>query len=181
MRRSAGRQSFERAHVDADQLVGRKAHEISERAVNAQNVVLLIVHHNEVADRVEDLQPVPVGLLHPGKQTGIFQSDAGVTGDGPQQLVIFSARRAAAIGQTQDANEFSRGTCEPDQSAIRPPEVAKRVPAPKCRAGAKEISDGYLGSAVADGLIKAAEQSFILDFSMRRTSVPFHSPRSGKD
>src|ERR1039458_6221404 len=62
-RRSAGRKRFERPHVDADQLVGSDTDEISQGAIDAENIVLLVVDHDEVADGIEDFQPVAVGLV----------------------------------------------------------------------------------------------------------------------
>jgi hypothetical protein len=78
VRRSAGGKGFERPHVDADQLVGSDADEIGQRAIDAENVVLLVVDHDEVADGIEDFQPVAVGLLHASEQAGILERDAGM-------------------------------------------------------------------------------------------------------
>ena len=69
-RRRAGGKSFERPHVDADQLFGRDADEIGQGAIDAENIVLLVVDHDEVADGIEDFQPVAVGLVHAGEQDG---------------------------------------------------------------------------------------------------------------
>ena len=105
---SAGSKGVQGAHVDADQVVGSYADEIGERAVDAKNVVLLVVDDDEVADGVEDFQPVAVGLLHTGKEAGILESDTGVTGDRSQQLPIFDAGRSATVGETKNTDKFSR-------------------------------------------------------------------------
>ena len=63
-----------------------------QRAIHAQNIVLFVMHHDEVADGIEDFQPVPVGLLHAGKQAGILERDAGMAGNRAQQLLIFRGR-----------------------------------------------------------------------------------------
>ena len=84
VRRSCSREGVERPHVDADQLVGGDADEIGQGAIDAENVVLLIVDHDEVADGIEDFQPVAVGLLHASEQARILESDAGMAGDGTQ-------------------------------------------------------------------------------------------------
>src|SRR5271155_2255972 len=109
VRRSTSRKRFERPHVDANQLLGVDAHEVGQGAIDAKNIVLLVVDHYEVTDRVEDFQPMAVGLLHAGKKTGVLESDAGVAGDGAQQLLIFAARRSAPVGETKNADLFPRG------------------------------------------------------------------------
>ena len=108
VRRSAGGKGFERPHVDADQLVGSDADKIGQRAIDAENVVLLVVDHDEIADGIEDFQPVAVGLLHAREQAGILERDAGMAGDGAQQLVIFDGGRGAAVGETENADKFAR-------------------------------------------------------------------------
>ncbi len=110
VRRGAGGKRFQRPHVDADQLVGSDPDKICQRAIDAQHVVLLVMDHDEIADGIEHIQPVPVRLLHAGKQSGILQSDAGVAGDGAQQLLILEAGRGAAVGETKHTDEFSRRT-----------------------------------------------------------------------
>ncbi len=120
MRRSRGGQRVERPHVDADQLLGGDADEIGQRAIDAQNVVLLVVHHDEVADGIEDFQPMAVGLLHAGKQAGIFQRDAGMAGDGAQQLAVGHGGRSAAVGEAQHAGQFARRARQTHQRAIAP-------------------------------------------------------------
>jgi len=107
-RRRAGGKSFERPHVDADQLFGRDADEVSQGAIDAENIVLLVMDHDEVADGIEDFQPVAVGLVHAGKQEGVLESDAGMAGDGAQQLAIFDGGRGATVGETENADEFAR-------------------------------------------------------------------------
>ena len=107
VRRSYGGKGVEGAHVEANQLVGSDADEIGEGAIDAENVVLLVVDDDEVADGIEDFQPVAIGLLHAGEEEGIFEGNAGVSGDGAKQLVIFDGRWAATVGETQHANEFA--------------------------------------------------------------------------
>src|SRR5580698_9012588 len=80
---------------------------------------------DEIADGVEDFEPVPVGLLHAGKEAGIFESDAGMSGNSTQQLMIFDGGRRAAIGKTKNADEFARGAGEADQGAIGPTESGR--------------------------------------------------------
>ena len=63
VRRSARGKRFERPHVDANQLIGGDADKIRQGPIDAKNVLLLVVHHDKVADRVEYFQPVLVGLL----------------------------------------------------------------------------------------------------------------------
>ena len=78
-------QGQQRAHVDADQFAGGYADHGGQGAVDPQNFVGLVVHHDEIGDGVEDLHPVAVGLLDAGKQAGVFQRHGGVTGHGFQE------------------------------------------------------------------------------------------------
>ena len=99
--RCSRRQRIQRPHIHADQLVSWKADHVGQRAVNAQNIVLFVVNYDVVADRVENVQPVPVRLLCAGKKERIFERDAGVSSDGAQQLLIVRDRRRAAIGEAE--------------------------------------------------------------------------------
>jgi hypothetical protein len=51
---------------------------------------------------------VAVGLLHTGKEAGILESDAGMTGDRSQQLVVFDGGRSATVGETKNTDKVSR-------------------------------------------------------------------------
>ena len=46
------------------------------------------MHDNEIADSVENLNPVPIGLLNAGKETSILQRHGRMSGDRPQQIAI---------------------------------------------------------------------------------------------
>ena len=154
--------------------------EIGQRAIDAQDVVLLVVDHDEVADGVEDLQPVAVGLLHAGKQAGVFERDAGMTGDRAQQLVIFGRRRRTAIGQTEHADQFSRGTRQPDQGAIGPSQSGGE-------SGAQHVAgrgEGNIGRIFRQGraerLAEAAKQRLVLDLGGAAHENRIRSRRSGR-
>ena len=84
VRGSGDGKSVERAHVDADQLVGSDADKIGERAIYAKNIVLLVMNDDEIRDGIKNFQPVTVGLLHAGEQARILERDAGVSGNGAQ-------------------------------------------------------------------------------------------------
>src|SRR5258705_7863967 len=66
------------AHVDTDKLLRRYAHKVRQRAIDAKNIMRLVVDNDEVADSVEHFHPVTVRLLHAREQAGVFQSNAGV-------------------------------------------------------------------------------------------------------
>ena len=76
--------------------------------------------HDEIADGIENFNPVPVGLVHAGKKAGIFQRDRSVAGDGLQNLVVIF-RGLFAISQAQDAHQLSRSAQQPDQGALASP------------------------------------------------------------
>ena len=54
-------------HVDPDQRLRLHSDEIRQRAVDAQNIAGFIVGDDEIADGIENLDPVPVGLVHAGE------------------------------------------------------------------------------------------------------------------
>ena len=182
--RSAGGKGIERPHVDADQLVGGDADEIGEGAIDAKNVVLLVVDDDEVADGIENFQPVAVGLLHAGEEAGILERDAGMAGDGAQQLLIFDGGRDAAIGETKHADQFTRGTGEADQSAIGPSQAGGESGSEDIAGGGEGDIGGIFRQGGTECLTEAAEQRLVPPTStsdVRRASRWYRSPRSEKD
>ena len=55
------------AHVEAYKFLGLHSDEFGQGAVDAQNIVGVIVGHDEIGNRVENLDPVPVRLIHSRK------------------------------------------------------------------------------------------------------------------
>src|SRR5450631_768657 len=163
--RSGGGKGFERAHVDPDQLVGGDANEIGESAIDAENVVLLVMDDDEVADGIEDFKPVAVSLLHAGKEAGILESDAGMAGDGAQQLVIFNGGRSAAVGEAKHAHEFSRGAGEPDQGAICPSQSVGESGAEDIGGGGEGDIGGVFRQSSTERLTKAAQQLLVVNLT----------------
>ncbi len=104
-------------HVDADKRLRLHSDEVGQRTVHAQDVAGFVVGHNEIADGVEDLDPVPVGLVHAGKQAGIFQRHRGVPCDGLQDLVVF-VHPLFAVSEEQNADQFSRRAQQSHQGAV---------------------------------------------------------------
>ena len=98
--------------------VGLDPDEVGQRAVDPQDIAGFVVGDNEIADGVENLDPVPVGLVHARKQAGIFEGHRGVSGDGLKDLRIFVGRKRFAISQIQDAYQFSRRTQQPHQRGV---------------------------------------------------------------
>ena len=91
-------------HVDPDQRLRLHPNELRQRAVHAQNVAGFVVGHDEIADGIENLDPVPVGLVHAGEEPGIFQRHRGVSCNGLQNLVVFLGQPLFAVSQEQHAN-----------------------------------------------------------------------------
>ncbi len=71
--------------------------------------------HDEIADGVEDFDPVPVGLIHAGKQAGIFQRDRGMSRNGLQDLFVFIRARQSLC----DAPETQHPTSSPEAPSSR--------------------------------------------------------------
>ena len=161
--RCCGRKRFEGPHIDADQLVRLDAYKIRQGAIDAENIVLLVVHDDEIADGVKHIQPVAIRLLHPGKETGVFESDAGVTGDGAQQLMILGARRRTAIGETENADQFSRGAGKSHQCAILPSEIGSQRRSENIACGGKRNVSRIPREGRGQRLTEAAQQGLILD------------------
>ena len=86
--RDVAGQGQQSTHVDANQFSRRNADHRCQRAVDAQDFIAFIMHHNEIADRVKNLNPVPIGLLNAGKEASILQRHGGMSGDRPQQIAI---------------------------------------------------------------------------------------------
>ena len=111
-----------------------------------------VVGHDEIADGIENLDPVPVGLVHARKQAGIFQGHRGVAGDGLQDLVVFVRTELFAISQAQDAYQFSRRAQQPHQGALAStqfggqrwtelvPLHVEEMIAPSCRSSASSMA-----------------------------------------
>ena len=109
-------QSHQGPHVDADQFRRRNADHRRQRAVHAQHFVGLIVHHDEVGDGVEDLDPMAVRLLDAGEQPRILQRHRGMTRHGFQENSIF--------GPQGEASRKDR--------AVQPIRRSRRAVAPAC-------------------------------------------------
>ena len=76
--------------------------------------------HDEIADSVEDFDPVSIGLFHVGEQTGILQCDRSVTGNGLQELVVVCGQRLSAIRKAKHPDHFARSPEQPHQGTVTP-------------------------------------------------------------
>src|SRR5580693_405103 len=108
------------AHVDAYELMRLNSDEIGERTVYPQNMIGLIVRDNEVGDGIEDLDPMPVRLVHASEEPRILQGNRGMGCDGLQELHVLVLQSLSTIGQTQDTYQIARGTEQPDHGAVVP-------------------------------------------------------------
>ena len=108
-------------HVDPNQRLGLHPDEIRQRAVYPQNIAGFVVSDDEIADGIENLDPVAVGLVHAGKQAGIFQRHCGMSCDGLQHLLVVFRHGLLAISQAQHAHQFPGDAQQPHQGADRLP------------------------------------------------------------
>src|SRR5579871_4339820 len=60
-----GGHRHQRAHADTNQLSRANANEIRQAAVHPQYVITLVVNNDEISDRIENLDPVAIRLIHP--------------------------------------------------------------------------------------------------------------------
>src|SRR6266700_1251952 len=63
--RSNGTQS---AHAQTNQLGWTHAYKLGQRAIDPQHLILLVMDHDVIGDRIKNLRPLPAGLGNPGKQ-----------------------------------------------------------------------------------------------------------------
>ncbi len=152
------RESQQRPHVDADQVTGSNADHGSQRAVDAQYFVGLIVNHNEVGDGVKDFQPVAVGLFDPGKQAGIFQSHGGVASNGFEQVAIFRRQRACKSGEAEQTSECPIGTGETHRHAVGPAQIRGQPRTEQFGGGASDDRRGVLGYQLGKGALETLLQ-----------------------
>ena len=142
---------------------GGRPTEIGERTIDAKNVVLFIVHHDEVADGVKDFHPVPVRLLNAGEEAGIFKGDAGVACDGAHQLAIVGHRGRAAVGKTEKADEFARRARQTNERAIGPPHAGGESGAEQIGGRRKRDIGGVFGQRCPERPSHAVDQNAVLD------------------
>ena len=100
-------QNQQSTHVDADQFGGSNPDHRGQRAIHAQDLVVFIVDHNEVADGVKDFQPVAVRLLDASEEARIFQSDRSVSCNGVKQFLVLLQQRLTAISETQHTHQIA--------------------------------------------------------------------------
>ena len=68
-----------------------------------------VMGHDEIADGIENFDPMPVGLIHAGEQAGIFQAHRRMTRDRLQNLFIAIGKRLSPSLEAENANQFTRG------------------------------------------------------------------------
>ena len=144
------------AHIDADQFRRRHTDEVGERTVHPHDVVRPVVHHDEIADGVEDFHPVSVGPIHAGEKAGILQSDGGGTGDGLQKLFIFPRHRPAAIGQAQHPDQVTRGLEQTHQDAVAPAESRRQIGPQQLAGGRRHDTLGVARQRFGQGVAETA-------------------------
>ena len=110
----------QRAHVQSNQLGRGHANELGHAAIDPQNVSGMVMHNDEVADGVENLDPLGIRLGHPAEKTGIVQGNRGISCDRLQQLVIAPDEFAATVGDQQQANQLVVGPLESNCRQILP-------------------------------------------------------------
>src|SRR6266705_2967277 len=74
-----------RTHVQPNQLLWLNSDEVSQRPINAPNVAPLVMRNDEVGNRVKDLDPVAVCLLHSREEAGILKRYRCLPGDDLQE------------------------------------------------------------------------------------------------
>ena len=80
---------------------------IGQRAVQAQDAPVVVVHDDEIRDRVEILDPLLARSLHSRKQAHVFQRHRRVARQRFKQLAFGRGKFAAQIHQTQHAEQLA--------------------------------------------------------------------------
>ena len=106
-------------HVDPDERLRLYSDKVSEGTVYPQDIAGFVMGHDEIADGIENFNPVPVGLVHAGKKAGIFQRDGSVARDGLQDLVVIVCRRSVRdLPGTGRRPVLAEAAQQPDQGAL---------------------------------------------------------------
>ena len=172
----------QRAHAQADQLGGGHADELGHAAIDAQNTPGLVVHHDEVADGIEDLNPLRVRLCHAAEKAGVVQGDGGIFGDRLQQFAIGPQQFAAIVGDQQQADQFIVDSLEPNCRQILPAETdgerssdkvagrsaANRLPAEMGKVGEREIQPSQGAVALRNGTLMQVNSFQVLPARQRQ-------------
>ena len=128
-----------------------------------RTLIGLIVRDDEIGDGIEDLDPVPVGLVHAREQAGILQSNRGVSGNRLQKFGVVFLQRLAAIRKTENAHQITRMnpvsrirmqsfqprselSSGPNNSAALPETIAaRRCASASIRARSKRRASAFIG------------------------------------
>ena len=86
------------------------------------------MHHDKVADGIEDLRPVAVGLLDAGKLPGVFQGHGGVSRHGFQKDAIILSQSGGMARQTKHPGQFPFNAREAHERAVGPLQTGSRFP-----------------------------------------------------
>src|SRR5581483_8977679 len=94
----------------------------------------LIVDHDEIRKRVEDLQPMTVRLIHAGKQASILESHRRMPNDRLEQQLIVGGERLAAVRQVQASDQLTLAALQSTDRQILPAEsLCQRTSKQICR------------------------------------------------
>ncbi len=129
------------------------ADELRHAVIDPQNAAGLVMHDDKVADGVEDFHPLRVRLGHPAEKARVVQRRRGILGNRLQAFVICPGQLAAAVGDQQQADQFSVRPFETNRRQILPAQavgegssdkvagrsVADRFPIAVCQSGEREI------------------------------------------
>src|SRR5215831_3202642 len=144
-------------------MCGGDADEIRERTIHAEDVVRLVMNHDEVTDGVKDFDPVAVRFFHAREKTRIFKSDGGMSGDGAQELGIFDAGSRAAVCETKNTDQSTGRAGQADERAIEPSEGRGEFRPKELDSRGVDNVLVVLGDCGTQLLAEAAQQSFVVD------------------
>ena len=110
----------QRGHVQSNQFLRWHPNKVCQRPVYAQDASRFVVSHDEIANGVEDFDPVPVRLFHVSEKTGILQCNRSVTGNSLQKLLVIRRKWLSAIPKAKYSNHFSCSAEQTHQGALAP-------------------------------------------------------------
>src|SRR6266550_8819473 len=96
----------QRRHVQSNQFLRLHSNKACQRTVYPQDISRFVVSYDEIADGIEDFDPVPVRLFHVSEKTGILQCNRRVTGNSLQELLVIRRKWLSSIPKAKYSNHF---------------------------------------------------------------------------
>ena len=139
---SIGSKSEQGLRGQTDEFPRSDSDEVRESSIDAQDPVFGVVHQDEVADSVEHLNPVVIGLVHAGEEARIF--------NGKRQLIHQRGKNIGngdlPVGKAQNAEQSAIGRGEPGDGDFMPGKIGGHLDAQDVLSQAGDDDELYWGA-----------------------------------